>query len=104
MCRIRINLIKATPAGTQIDSIVGQYRLVGASNWITFPITLTHPQTEDITIIGNYELRVNVTNNIGDTSAWSDIVTFSVSFDCGTDDLGGTGGNTTTNFDGDNIK
>jgi len=82
MCKISIDLSTTTPSGTQLDSVVGQYRLVDATSWITFPITLSNPETPDINIFGNYELRVNVTNNIADTSAWSDIVTFSITSRC----------------------
>ena len=82
MCRIGINLSNTTPNGTTISSAIGQYRVVGSATLVNFPILLSNPETPDITTIGDYELRVNVTNNINDTSEWSNIVTFSVSTDC----------------------
>lgn len=82
MSRIIINLVKSTPIGTQITSASGQFRAVGDTNWLTFGIVLNNPETPDIVLPGSYELRVNVTNNINDTSAWSNITTFTVSNNC----------------------
>ena len=78
MCKIGINLNSTTPNGTNIIGALGQYRLVGSSTWINFTINLNSPQTPDITNLGSYELRVNVSNNVADTSAWSNISTFNV--------------------------
>jgi len=83
MCSIRIDLTETTPDGTNIVSAIGQYRLIGSATWINFTIILSHPSTPDITVLGSYELRVNVTNNVDDTSEWSNIETFKVSSNCG---------------------
>lgn len=82
MCRIGINLTDTTPNGTNIVSALGQYREVGSATWINFAIILNNPQTPDLTVIGSYEVRINVTNNVSDTSEWSNISTFKVSSNC----------------------
>jgi len=82
MCKIGINLAETTPNGTNIVSAIGQYRLVGGASWINFTIILNNPETPDLTEFGSYELRVNVTNNVTDTSEWSNIVTYNITDDC----------------------
>jgi len=83
MCVININLDTTTPDGTTIVSASGQYRLQGATNWSTpFNIDLSNPNTPNITGIGIYELRVNVTNSVGITSEWA-LGSFEVSTVCG---------------------
>lgn len=87
MCKIGININATTPNGTSLTSTaLGRYRLAGggATDWVNFTISLVNPETPNITVIGSYELQVNVTNNIADTSAWSNTVTFNVSSSCGT--------------------
>tara|TARA_R110000851_G_scaffold251971_1_gene404456 strand:+ start:22049 stop:22630 length:582 start_codon:yes stop_codon:yes gene_type:complete len=82
MCVIGISLDTTTPDGTTIVSASGQHRLQGNSNWSTpFNIVLNNPQTPNITGIGIYELRVNVTNNVGITSEWA-LGSFQISIDC----------------------
>ena len=96
MCVIRINLNTATPDGTTITSANGRYRKIGNTkslSWINFTINLTHPNTPNITVLGLYELQVNVTNNVGVTSEWA-LGSFEVSLDC--TGGGGGGGQQTT--------
>lgn len=81
MCRIGITLNTITPVGTSIVSANGRYRLVGTTTWTTFPINLGNPQTPNITTTGSYELQVNVTNNLNETSPWAN-GTFSISTNC----------------------
>jgi hypothetical protein len=82
MCVIGISLDTTTPNGTTIVSASGQHRLQGNTNWSTpFNVVLTNPQTPNITGIGIYELRVNVTNNVGITSEWA-YGSFEISTDC----------------------
>jgi hypothetical protein len=85
MCKIGINLDLGTPTGTQITRAIGRYRPIGGGegDWISFEMSLAIPETPNIVELGSYELQVNVTNNINDTSEWSDSVTFKISLDCG---------------------
>jgi hypothetical protein len=96
MCKIGINLDTTTPTGTLIESAIGRYRVVGGGegDWVNFNIILSSPETPNISIIGSYELQVNVTNNVDGTSDWSDSVTFTIASDCGggTDTGGGDDG------------
>jgi len=84
MCKIRLDLNTTTPTGTVIRSAIGQYRKVGDiwEDKNEFLIILDNPETPDITVLGNYELRVNVTNNIDSNSGWSPLSTFSIKSDC----------------------
>ena len=82
MCKIGIKLNSITPSGTQIESIVAQYRKVGDAQWIAYPITLSNPTTPDLTIIGTYEVQINVTNNLGDSSGWQLSPSFRISANC----------------------
>lgn len=87
MCVININLNTTVPSGTFITSADGEYRLTPSGSWIPFSIDLGAPATPDIFTLGNYELRVKVTNNLGQQSPWSNISTFAVSTICGGDDI-----------------
>jgi hypothetical protein len=87
MCVININLNTTVPNGTFITSAAGEYRLLPSGNWIPFSINLNTPATPDIFSLGNYELRVKVTNNLGQVSPWSNVSNFSVSTICGGNDI-----------------
>jgi len=85
MCVINININASTQAGTTISSASGRYRRNGETTWVNFSITnINAAKTPNITILGQYMLEVNVTNNIGNTSDWASS-TFSVTNDCGVD-------------------
>jgi len=83
MCKIGINIDAITPDGTTIESALGRYRLEGGglTDWVNFTISLTNPETPNITTIGVYELEVNV-STMSKTSDWSNRVTFRVSANC----------------------
>lgn len=82
MCRINITL-NTTPGdlGAVITSAQGRYKTTRATRWTNFPIDLSDPKTPNITTIGTYDLEVNVTNNLNNTSNWAQS-TFSISDDC----------------------
>lgn len=85
MCVINISLDTTTPNGTTIASASGQHRLQGNTNWSTpFNIILNNPHTPNITVLGIYELRVNVTNNVGVTSEWA-LGSFEINTNCSGD-------------------
>jgi|DEB0MinimDraft_12_1074336.scaffolds.fasta_scaffold00108_20 hypothetical protein len=87
MCVINININASTQAGTTISSASGRYRRNGETTWVNFSITnINAAKTPNITILGQYVLEVNVTNNIGNTSGWASS-TFSVTNDCGVDPI-----------------
>jgi len=70
MCRIPFNLAYSDSDGTVV-SAQGRYKLVTASTWITFPITLGGPYaTPDILTNGTYELQVQVTDDDNAVSGW----------------------------------
>lgn len=71
MCVINIVLNTTTPQGSSIVSSSGRYRKVGTTTWTTFTINLANPKTPNITVLGNYELQVNVTNSLGTTSDYA---------------------------------
>lgn len=81
MCVIKINLNVTTPVGTTITNSQGRYRKVGATTWNNFIISLSNPETPNIINLGQYELEVNVTNNLGVTSNWANS-SFEISSTC----------------------
>ena len=82
MCVINITLNSDTPNGTTIASSNGRYRKNGQTTWNNFSISLNDPKTPNITELGQYELQVNVTNNLGVVSDWA-LGNFSITNDCG---------------------
>jgi hypothetical protein len=87
MCVINIVLNATTPDGSTITSASGRYKRVGDVFWSTFVINLFSPKTPNITVVGLYNLEVNVTNSLGSTSDWA-----TSSFEVSTDCSGGGGG------------
>ena len=88
MCVIDITLNSTVPNGTFITSAEGEYKILPSGNWVPFNITdLSAPTTPFIPILGDYQLRVKISNNLGQQSPWSNISTFSVSTNCGGDDI-----------------
>jgi len=84
MCVININLNPTLPNGTFITSAQGEYKLSSSGTWIPFNIVdLNAPATPDIVILGDYDLRVKITNNLGQQSPWSNVSTFTVGNNCG---------------------
>ena len=99
-----MTLVVDIPNGTTVDSALLQYRLVHHNALVNYPwgniypITFPFAITPDITELGNYELRVSITTDFGDTSLWSQPVPFQVSANCGGDDDGDGDGNTSNLF------
>lgn len=91
MCVITINLSNiSTPQNTVVNSASGRYRNITAGTpWVSFsiPTPLTNAYNINPTVLGEYELEVTITNNVGVASLTAKS-NFSVATECGGADMG----------------